>query len=59
MGISQSDEDRYQDVLYRLAISSPEDRVIVDRVCDDLAATEMSISGTRVSDVLGHDEASS
>ncbi len=57
MTLKAPDEERYQDILYRLALAGGDDLVIVDRVRDDLSAASISVSRERVCEVLGHGEA--
>jgi hypothetical protein len=52
MQIAPDDEARYLDLLYRLATSKAGDQIIVDRVSDDISAAGVSISKTRVNEVL-------
>lgn len=51
--VSSAEEILYLDLLYRLSVSTHDDRIIVERVRDDIAAAGVSVSTTRVSEMLG------
>jgi hypothetical protein len=41
---SSDDEVRYRDILYRLAIASKDDRIVIEQVCQDLARAGIAIT---------------
>ncbi len=56
IGASPEDTVNYQDVLYRIAVATADDRLLVERVRDDLAAAGTSTTVQHVGDVLAHSE---
>lgn len=57
MVLTKNDEDRYQDILYRLAIAGADDSVIISRVIDDLSAAGISAPRKCLCEILGQGEA--
>ena len=47
----------YHEILYRVVIATPDDRIIIERVTDDLAAASIYFTRQRVSDILAKAEA--
>ena len=45
----------YQDLLYRIAISSADDHVLIDRVRGDLAAAGVTVTRQRVGEILNRE----
>ena len=56
MNVPTDAAKRYRDLLYRIAISSFDDHVLIDRVRGDLAAAGVKVTRQRVGEILNRED---
>jgi hypothetical protein len=56
MAASPERAAHYQEILHRIAVSTPDDGVLVARVRDDLAAAGVAVPSQRIAEILARPE---